>query len=99
MEQSTLDFENSRWSSIFLGRIVGVMFMPVNSKCAHQVRPPLGPTGDTRGQIHEPSRPIAMPTVGRVGSRTLQVLRLFFPNVIDRQALACEGGSTLTHVV
>jgi len=32
-------------------------------------------------------------------SRTLQVLRLFFPNVIDRQAPACEGSSTLTHVV
>src|SRR2546425_13079961 len=27
-------------SSICLGRIVGVVFMPVNSKCAHQVRPP-----------------------------------------------------------
>jgi len=31
----------SRKSSIFLGRIVGVMFMRVNSMCAHQVRPPL----------------------------------------------------------
>jgi hypothetical protein len=29
-------------SSIFLRRIVGVMFMRVNSKCAHQVRPPRG---------------------------------------------------------
>ena len=27
-------------SSIFLGRMVGVMFMRVNSRCAHQVRPP-----------------------------------------------------------
>ena len=30
-----------RSSSIFLGRIVGVMFMRVNSKCAHHLRPPL----------------------------------------------------------
>src|SRR5436309_15796145 len=28
-------------SSIFLRRIVGPMFMRVNSKCVHQVRPPL----------------------------------------------------------
>ena len=27
-------------SSIFLGRIVGAMFMRVNAKCAHQLRPP-----------------------------------------------------------
>jgi len=32
----------SRTSSIFLRRIVGAMFMRVNSKCAHQVRPPPG---------------------------------------------------------
>jgi hypothetical protein len=31
----------SRESSIFLRRIVGVMFMRVNSKCAPQLRPPL----------------------------------------------------------
>ncbi len=30
-----------RKSSIFLRRIVGSMFMRVNAKCAHQVRPPL----------------------------------------------------------
>jgi hypothetical protein len=30
-----------RKSSIFLLRIVGAMFMRVNSKCAYQVRPPL----------------------------------------------------------
>ena len=30
-------------SSIFLRRIVGSMFMRVNSKCAHQVRPPPSP--------------------------------------------------------
>jgi hypothetical protein len=29
-------------SSIFLRRIIGSMFMRVNSKCAHQVRPPPG---------------------------------------------------------
>src|SRR2546425_12630931 len=34
----------SRKSSIFLRRIVGVMFMRVNSKRAHQVRPPGAPT-------------------------------------------------------
>jgi Leucine carboxyl methyltransferase len=32
-----------RSSSIFLRRIVGSMFMRVNSKCAHQVRPPSAP--------------------------------------------------------
>jgi hypothetical protein len=31
----------SRKSSNFLGRTVGVVFMRVNAKCAHQVRPPL----------------------------------------------------------
>jgi hypothetical protein len=31
-----------RSSSIFLRRIVGAMFMRLNSKCAHQLRPPLG---------------------------------------------------------
>jgi len=30
-----------RKSSIFLRRIVGAIFMRVNSKCAHQARPPL----------------------------------------------------------
>ena len=33
---------SSRMSSIFLRRIVGAMVMRVNSKCAHQVRPPHG---------------------------------------------------------
>jgi hypothetical protein len=32
----------SRKSSNFLGRIVSSMFMRVNSRCAHQVRPPVG---------------------------------------------------------
>jgi hypothetical protein len=32
-------------SSIFLGRIISLMFMRVNSKCAHQLRPPLGLSG------------------------------------------------------
>src|SRR2546425_2814970 len=35
-----IDARASRQSSIFLRRIVRVMFMGVNSKCAHQVRPP-----------------------------------------------------------
>jgi hypothetical protein len=35
-----VDAPASRKSSIFLWRIVGVVFMRVNSKCAHQVRPP-----------------------------------------------------------
>jgi hypothetical protein len=34
-----------RKSSIFLRRIVGVMFMRVKSKCAHQARPPLAERG------------------------------------------------------
>jgi len=33
----------SRASSIFLQRVIGSMFMRVNSKCAHQLRPPPGP--------------------------------------------------------
>jgi hypothetical protein len=32
---------SSRKSSIFLRRIIGAMFMRVNCKCAHQLRPPL----------------------------------------------------------
>ena len=32
-------------SSIFLRRIIGSMFILVNSKCAHQVRPPRRPIG------------------------------------------------------
>jgi hypothetical protein len=32
---------NWRKSSIFFWKIFGAMFMGVNSKCAHQVRPPL----------------------------------------------------------
>src|ERR1700681_3077780 len=32
-------------SSIFLRRMIGSMFMRVNSKCAHQVRPPPGHQG------------------------------------------------------
>jgi hypothetical protein len=39
---SLLDGCASCKSSILLQRIVGVMFMRVNSKCAHQVRPPPG---------------------------------------------------------
>ena len=35
-----IDAPASCKSSIFLRRMVGVMFMQVNSKCAHQVRPP-----------------------------------------------------------
>ena len=35
----------------FLRRIVGVVFMQVNSKCAHHVRQPLGPDeGARRGR-------------------------------------------------
>ena len=35
----TMNAPTWRKSSIFLGRIVGVVFMRVKSKCAHQVRP------------------------------------------------------------
>jgi len=37
---SAINAPASRQSSIFLQRIVGVVFMRVNSKRAHQVRPP-----------------------------------------------------------
>jgi hypothetical protein len=38
-------------SSIFLGRIVSSMFMRVNSKCAHQVRPPLADLDGCRSPV------------------------------------------------
>jgi hypothetical protein len=38
-----VDAPASSKSSIFLRRIVGSLFMRVNTKCAHQVRPPLPP--------------------------------------------------------
>src|SRR6266478_3637587 len=41
----------SHKSSIFLRRIVGSMFMWVNSKCAHQVRPPLERVGGSVGLV------------------------------------------------
>jgi hypothetical protein len=41
----------SRWSSIFLQRIIGSIFMRVNSKCAHQVRPPLERVGGSVGLV------------------------------------------------
>ena len=40
-----------RSSSIFLGRIVGVMFLRVNATCAHQVRPPPGQGERTSGLL------------------------------------------------
>ena len=47
----------SRASSIFLRRIVGVVFMRVKSTCAHQVRPPLKPV--LMNQIYvEPTRSV-----------------------------------------
>ena len=36
----TMNAPSWRTSSISLRRIVGAMFMRVNSKCAHQLRPP-----------------------------------------------------------
>ena len=43
VNQQAIDINatTSRKSSIFLRRKVGAMFMRVNAKCAHQVRPPL----------------------------------------------------------
>ena len=40
----------SRKSSIFLGRMVSLMFMGVNLRCAHQVRPPAGRSEALRGR-------------------------------------------------
>src|SRR5262245_1428784 len=45
---------NWRKSLIFLGRRVGAMFMRVNSKCAHQLRPP--PRGIWRSSAMSGSR-------------------------------------------
>ena len=52
---STHNAPNTRKSSIFLRRIVGVVFMRVNSKCAHQVRPPSGQTIRVRRRQHPAS--------------------------------------------
>jgi len=41
----------TRSSSIFLRRMIGSMFMRVNSKCAHQVRPPLERVGGSVGLV------------------------------------------------
>jgi hypothetical protein len=38
-------------SSIFFRRIVGPMFMRVNSKCAHQVRRPLAVSATCREEL------------------------------------------------
>ena len=38
---STSNARTTSCSSIFLRRMIGSMFMRVNSKCAHHVRPPL----------------------------------------------------------
>jgi hypothetical protein len=51
----------SRKSSIFLRRIGGVVFMRVNSKCAHPVRPPL--TGTRGDQVRASWGAASMKTV------------------------------------
>jgi hypothetical protein len=45
-----VDAPASRTSSIFLRRMIGSMFMRVNSKCAHQVRPPSNANYDIRNR-------------------------------------------------
>jgi hypothetical protein len=52
---SDQESQGSRKSSIFLRRIVSSMFMRVNCKCAHQVRPPLaGQDGDSESSARDP---------------------------------------------
>src|SRR2546428_665408 len=75
---STYNVPNTRRSSNFLGRIVGVVFMRVNSKCAHQVRPPLEgvhvPTSvvsNSCQQIARPSRPAGWMLVSVVDVRAI----------------------------
>jgi len=60
----------SRKSSIFLWRKVGVVFMRVNSKCAHQVRPPLTQTrgGQRSVNIGKHLAPTRDPPLGAVHS-------------------------------
>jgi hypothetical protein len=41
----------TRRSSISFGRRIGVVFMRVNSKCAHQVRPPLADLDGCRSPV------------------------------------------------
>ena len=59
-------------SSAFLRRMIGSMFMRVNSKCAHQLRPPPSEYGE-RGRLSKPlaakqdrskNRPTAVQTAG-----------------------------------
>ena len=47
---------NIRSSSILFLRMIGSMFMRVNSKCAHQVRPPFGRTRGIRRQLLQQAR-------------------------------------------
>ena len=64
------DVRTSRKSSIFLRRKVGVVFMRVNSKCAHQVRPPLTQTrgGQRSVNIGKHLAPTRDPPLGAVHS-------------------------------
>jgi hypothetical protein len=48
-QDSQSEFARSGVSSIFLRRKVGAMFLRVNSKCAHQVRPPLRADSGVKG--------------------------------------------------
>jgi hypothetical protein len=87
-------FWEHRWRNVYAGEL----------EVRHQMRPPLWPTGGHAGASPmSPHVQFAMPRRCRPFDGSvrvpLQVLRLSFPNAIDREAPACEGGSTLTHVV
>jgi len=52
-----IDAPTSRKSSIFLRRMIGSIFMRVNSQCAHQLRPPLSRHRRAAQASVHPSRP------------------------------------------
>jgi hypothetical protein len=60
-----VDAPASRTSSIFLRRMIGSMFMRVNPKGAHQVRPPSDPTVRVWCRTGVGSQPRAPPSKPR----------------------------------
>ena len=85
-----IDAPRSRKSSIFLGRIVGVLLMRVNAKCAHQVRPPpAGPVAHGLDGIPESN------CGGRsteTGPATIEALPEVVAEVGDRIPVFVDGG-------
>jgi len=103
--ESTRNAPTISGSSIFLRRIVGVVFMGVNSKCAHQVRPPHGrveqtltatlsrhPNKDARASLARTPYPIGavMARLNRMATRMLGHGRPDAVDVVGCDALGAE---------